>query len=209
MNKMRLISLPILLLLLTSINATSSRTFTPGVAEGDYFTYEMYGIYTSSIPNNTIIIPEFEKNNTHGTQIKITAVAGSTIKQTYTLYFKNDSEYQFDFETDVNPQNQELFKISEKGVPVCAANLNPGDKIPTAKITLNDTVNRAYLDGKRELIHARWSQTDEQGDIYFDRETGMLVELERTHQFINPYTGNVIEKTDVIELIDTNKWQVR
>ncbi len=209
MNKIRLISLPILLLLLTSINATSSRTFTPGVAEGDYFTYEMYGIYTSSIPNATIIIPEFEKNNTDWTQIKITAVAGSTIEQTYTLYFKNDSEYQFALETDVNPQKQEPFKISEKGVPVCAANLNPGDKIPTAKIKLNETVNRAYLDGKRELTHARWSQTDEQGDIYFDRETGMLVKLERTHLFINPYTGNVIEKTDVIELIDTNRWQVR
>jgi len=209
MNKMRLIYLPILLLLLTSINATSSRTFTPGVTEGDYFTYEMYGIYTSSIPNTTIIIPEFEKNNTDWTQIKITAVAGSTIEQNYTLYFKNDSEYQFDFETDVNPQNQEPFKISEKGVPVCAANLNPGDKIPTVKITLKDTVNRVYFDGKRELTHACWSQTDEQGDIYFDRETGMLVELERTHQFINPYTGNLIEKTDVIELIDTNRWQVR
>ncbi len=209
MNKIRLLSLPILILLLTSVNAASLRTFTPGVVEGDYFTYEMYGIYTSNIPNTAIIIPEFEKNNTDCTQIKITAVMGSTIRQTYTLYFKNDSEYQFDFEIDVNPQNQEHFKISEKGVPVCAANLNPGDKIPTAKITLNNTVNRAYLDGKRELTHARWSQTDEQGDIYFDRETGMLVELERTHKFTNPYTGNVIEKTDVIELIDTNRWQVR
>lgn len=209
MNKMRLISLPILLLLLTIVNATSSRTFTPGVAEGDYFTYEMYGIYTSTIPNTTIIIPEFEKNNTDWTQIKITGVASSTIEQTYTLYFKNDSEYQFYFETNVNPKNQEPFKISEKGVPICAANLNPGDKIPTANLTLNDTVSRAYSDGRRELAYARWGQTDEQGEIYFDRETGMLVELKRTHKFTNPYTGNVIEKTDVIELIDTNRWQVR
>src|SRR5690606_20460100 len=123
------------------------------------------------------------------------------------LHFKNDSEYQFDFETNVNTQNQKPFRISEEGVPICAANLNPGDKIPTANITLNDTVDRAYSDGKRELNHARWSQTDEQGEIYFDQETGMLVELERTHKFTNPYTGNVIEKTDVIELIDTNRWQ--
>ena len=208
MNKIRLISLPILLLLLTSINATSSRTFTPGVTEGDYFTYEMYGIYTSSIPNTTIIIPEFEKNNTDWTQIKITAVAGSTIKQTYTLHFKNDSELQFDFETDVNPQNQDPFKISEKGVPICAAHLNSGDKIPTANLILNDTVDRVYSDGKRDLTHASWNQTDEQGNIYFDRETGMLVELERTHKFINPNTGSVVEKTDVIRLIDTNRWRV-
>jgi hypothetical protein len=209
MNKMRLISLPILLLLLTSVNATSSRTFTPGVATGDYFTYEMYGVFSTNIPNTTIIIPEFEKNNTDWTQIKITAVTGSTINQTYILHFKNDSEFQFNFETDVNPQNQDPFKISEKGVPICADNLNSGDKIPTANIILNDTTNRVYSDSKRELTHARWSQTDEQGDIYFDRETGMLVELERTHEFINPNTGSVIEKTDVIRLIDTNRWQVR
>jgi hypothetical protein len=209
MKKMRLISLHILLLLLTSVNATSSRTFTPGVATGDYFTYEMYGVYTSNTPNTTIMIPEFEKNNTDWTQIKIAAVTGSTIKQTYTLHFKNASELQFNFETDVNPQNQDPFKISEKGVPICAGNLNSGDKIPTANITLNDTVNRAYSDSKRELTHTRWSQTNEQGDIYFDRETGMLVELERTHKFTNPNTGSVIEKTDVIRLIDTNRWQVR
>jgi hypothetical protein len=208
MNKMQLISLPILLLLLTSLNATSSRTFTSGVATGDHFTYEMYGIYTSKTPSTPVIIPEFEKNNTDWTQIKITAVAGSTIKQTYTLHFKNNSELQFDFETDVNPKNQEPFKISEKGVPICAANLNSGDKIPTANISLTDTLDRAFSDGKRDLTHARWSQTDEQGDIYFDRETGMLVELERTHIFTNPNTGNVIEKTDVIRLIDTNRWQV-
>ena len=208
MNKIRLISLPILLLLLTSLNATSSRTFTPGVAKGDYFTYEMYGIYSSNIPNTTIMIPEFEKNITDWTQIKITEVASSTIKQTYTLHFKNDSELKFDFETDVNPQNQDLFKISEKGAPICATNLNSGDKIPTANLILNDTVDRVYSDGKRDLTHASWNQTDEQGNIYFDRETGMLVELERTHKFINPNTGSVVEKTDVIRLIDTNRWRV-
>ena len=51
MDKIRLISLPILLLLLTSISATYQRTYTPGVAAGDNFTYEMYGVYTSDIPN--------------------------------------------------------------------------------------------------------------------------------------------------------------
>ena len=208
MNKIRLISLPILLLLLTSLNATSSRTFTPGVTTGDHFIYEMYGIYSSNIPTTTIMIPEFEKNITDWTQIKITAVAGSTIKQTYTLHFKNDSELKFDFETDVNPPNQDPFKISEKGVPICAANLYSGDKIPTANLILNETLDRVYSDGKRDLTHASWNQTDEQGDLFFDRETGMVVELERTHKFINPNTGSVVEKTDVIRLIDTNRWQV-
>ena len=210
MNRTQLIALPILLLLLTSVSATStsSITFTPGVVSGDYFAYEMYGVYTSNRPNATIVIPEFEKNNTDWTQIIVTAVSGSTVKQTYTLHFKNGSELEFDFETDVNPQNQGAFKISEKGVPICAANLNPGDREPTAKIILNDTVARAYSDGVRELTHACWSQTDEWGNIYFDGETGMLVGLKRTHRFVNPDTGNIVEKTDIIRLINTSRWQV-
>ena len=208
MDKIRLISLPILLLLLTSISATYQRTYTPGVAAGDNFTYEMYGVYTSDIPNITLAIPEFEKNNTDWTQIQITEITGSLIRQTYTLHFKNASEFQFDFETDVNPQNQEIFKISQQGVPICAANLDSTDKIPAANIFLNDTVERTYPDGERILSHACWSQIDERGNIYFDRQTGMLVELERTHKFTNPITGTITEKTDIIKLIDTNRWQV-
>jgi hypothetical protein len=95
--------------------------------------------------------------------------------------------------------------MSEKGVPICAANLNPGDRIPTADITINQTVIRVYADGSRETNHASWSGPDEWGNIYFDKETGMLVELERTHRFINTVTGSIVEKTDVIELIDTNR----
>jgi hypothetical protein len=209
MDKIRLISLPIILLLLASISTTYQRTYTPGVAIGDYFTYEMYGVYTSNIPNITLAIPEFEKNNTKWTQIQITEVTGSIIKQTYTLHFKNASEFQFDFETDVDPHFQEIFKISQKGVPICAANLDSTDKIPTANIILNDTVDRAYPDGERVLTHACWSQVDEQGNIYFDRQTGMLVELERTHKFTNPITGSITEKTDVIKLIDTSRWKLK
>jgi hypothetical protein len=203
-----LVSFILVLFLLASPSAMSSQTWTPGVRSGDYFTYEMYGIYTSNRPNVEIAIPEFERNTTLWTRINITAVLGSNVYQVYTLHYSGGDEASFDFETDVNPKNQGNFRIADKGVPICATNLKSGDQIPTAELILNETVVRAYPSGLRETNHASWNVSDDWGDIHFDRETGMLVELNRTHIFANPLTGDVVEKTDLIKLVETNCWQI-
>jgi hypothetical protein len=202
------ISFILVLSLLASPSAISMQTWTPGVRSGDYFTYEMYGVYTSNSQNIEIAIPEFEKNTTLWTKIKITEVSGSTIHQVYTLCYSVGGEFSFEFQTDVNPQNQNTFKIADKGVPICATNLKSGDKVPTAELLLNETINRAYYSGLRETNQASWNVSDDWGYIYFDRETGMLVKLQRTHIFVNPNSSNVVEKTDIIKLIDTNRWQI-
>lgn len=209
MSETRLVALSIILLLLASISPVLPRTFSSGVSNGDYFVYHMYGVYNSTLPNIELLIPEFERNITDWTQISIESVYGSLVTQTYILHFKNSSELRFNFETDVDPQKQGEFQMSNKGVPLCAAYLNVGDKIPTVNITISGIVERNYSDGERELIYANWNQPDEYGEIYFDRETGMLVELERTCRFVNPVSERVVEKTDVLNLIDTNRWHLR
>jgi hypothetical protein len=164
----------------------------------------MYGIYTHH-NGGELSIPTFERNNTEWTKITIAAVSGSVINQTYTLRMGNGSEVNFDFKTDVNPNNQGMFRIVDKGVPICAANLDPGDRIPTADLTLNETLIR---DG-RQVNRASWNVTDDWGNIYFDRQTGMLIEINRTHVFINSANSDLVEKTDVVCLIDTNRWQLK
>ena len=114
----------------------------------------------------------------------------------------------FNFQTDLNPNNQIEFKISDKGVPICAGNLNAGDRIPTAELTLSETQNKIYPSGPRQTNHASWNISDDWGDIYFDRETGMLTELRRTHLYINTITNEVVKKTDIIKLTDSNRWQI-
>ncbi len=202
------VSFMLVLSLFGSPSVRSTQTWTPGVESCDYFTYEMYGIYTSNNPNVEIAIPEFERNTTLWARINITSVLGSIICQVYTLHYSVGDEASFNFQTDVNPQNQGTFRIADKGVPICAANLRGGDKVPTAELLLNKTVARAYPGGLRDTNHASWNVSDDWGDIYFDREIGMLVELNRTHVFANPVTGDIVEKTDVIKLIDTNRWQI-
>ncbi len=190
--------------LLSSVTAPTPKGKTPGVLGGDYFTYKMYGIYTHR-NEGELAIPTFERNNTEWTKITIIAISGSVIHQTYTLRMLDGREVTFDFKTDVNPNNQGMFRIADKGVPICAADLEPGDRIPTAELTLDETIIR---DG-RQVNHAFWNVSDDWGDIYFDRQTGVLIEIHRTHTFINSAKNDLVEKTDVVCLIDTNRWQLK
>ena len=208
-EKLQVIALLVLLSLAANENTVFARSWESGVAEGDFFTFEMYGIYTSNHSNTTIAIPPFERNNTDWARINITAVLGSMVYQVYTLHFRNGSETSFNFKTELNPENESFLKFSEKGIPICAANLNSGDRIPTAELILNDTEIRVHLGVSKETNHASWNVSDDWGSIYFDKETGMLIELFRIHQFDNNVTGEIVEKADVIKLIDTNRWETK
>jgi hypothetical protein len=201
------IILLLLFSLFTSGNAAITRSWVPGVAEGDYFTYEMYGVFTSNLSNTTMVIPQFEYNNTQWVRINISSVEGSVIYQVYTLHFKNESETEINFKTDVNPADENS-SFTGQAVPICAANVGAGDRIPTAELTINETVRRAYSSSLRETNHTVWNSSDDWGNCYFDKETGIMVEFLRTHRFANNATGEVIQKTDVINLIGTNRWEI-
>ena len=137
----------------------------------------------------------------------MTGVEGSVVYQLYTMHFKNGSETNFSFKSDTNPANMSSLKFTDKGVPLCATNLGVGDTVPTDQILIDETVSRNYAGGARETNHASWNSTNDWGDLYFDKQTGVLVELCRTHKF----QGNgsqIVEKTDVIKITSTNRWQV-
>ena len=205
---MKIIQVTVFLLLfglLASVCASETKTWTPGVAVGDYFTYDMYGVYANQ---SNLVIPEFEYNNTAWTRINITQIEGSVVYQIYTLHFVNGSETSFSFHCDVNPANKSSLMFNQKGVPLCAANLTVGDTVPTDETIIDETVNRPYASGFRETNHAFWNSSTDWGDIYFDRETGMLVELHRTHRFVGNSSEETVDKTDVIIITDTNRWQV-
>jgi hypothetical protein len=207
-GKFQVSVLLLLFSLLTIPNLAIIRIWTPGVAAGDCFYFKMYGVYTSNQPNITLAIPQFEYNNTEWARINVTSVEGSMIYQVYTLHFLNGSESNFNFKTNVNPANERYLQFNERGVPICATNLCVGDFIPTAETTINETVIRNYASGPRETNHALWNNSDDWGNCYFDRETGILVDLHRTHRFASNITDNVVWKTDVIEMIDSNRWEI-
>ncbi len=200
------------LILLVSLSASQyispAASWTVGVSKGDYFYYKTYGAYTSNLPNLTLKIPQFEYNNTAWLRITVANVSSLVVDQAYTLHFKNGSESTFSFQTNLNPQNESALKFTQKGVPICAANLKAGDPLPTVQLTINKTVIWAYPSGSRETNLVTWNCSDDWGSCYFDRETGVLVELCRTHEFVNKATGEFVQKTDVLRLVGTNRWVV-
>jgi len=206
--KFQAATLLLLVSLVASANAAVPRVWAPGVAAGDCFYFEMYGVYTSNQPNITLAIPQFEYNNTEWARINVTSVEGSTIYQVYTLHFTNGSETSFSFKTNVDPAKESSLQFYERGVPICASNLNAGDHIPTAETVINETVIRNYVSGPRETNRAVWNNSDDWGNCYFDRQTGMLVELCRTHRFASNITDDIVWKTDVIKMIDSSRWDI-
>ncbi|MCJ7762591.1 hypothetical protein MUP38_03935 [Candidatus Bathyarchaeota archaeon] len=200
----------ILLLLLPSLASaavvTSAGVWISGVAKGDFIYYEMYGIYTSSDPDAVIDVPPFERNTTDWVRIDIADVSGSVVHQVYTLHFKNGAETKFELQTDLDPRNAGNFNFTEKGVPLCAANLNVGDTLPTVQLTINDTLTRAYSSGEREINHVSWNSTEDWGDCYFDKKTGVPFEIYRVHKFTNKVTGETVEKTDIVKMTRSNLW---
>ena len=168
----------------------------------------MYGVYTSNEANATIKVPPFEHNNTDWVRIDITGISGSIVSQVYTLHFKNGTESKFDLQTDLNPSSAGSFNVTKMGVPLCAANLGVGDPLSTVQFTLNETIIRTYPSGERETNLVLWNSPDDWGRCYFDKKTGILVELYRVHKFTNRLTGEAIEKADHVKLTRSNLWEI-
>ena len=207
-RKMFVATLLLCLSCVACLKATSARMWESGAAKGDFFYYEMYGVFTSSDPNAVIEVPPFERNTTDWVRIDITGVSGSIVYQVYTLHFKNGTESKFDLQTDLDPSNAGDFNFAERGIPICAANLDVGDPLPTVQLTIKETLIRTYSSGERETNFVSWNTSEDWGYCYFDRKTGMLVELYRVHSFVNPVTGEVINKADFVKMTSSSLWKV-
>ena len=200
----------ILILLLSCFAATKvtlAQTLIPGVAKGDTFYYTMYGHYSSSDPNAVIHVPPFETNNTEWVCIEITGVSDSIIHHVYTLRFVNGTESCIDGQTDLTCSLD--FSSGFAGVPICAANLSAGDPLSSVQLTINETLVWSYPSGEREINHVSWNSSEDYGDCYFDKKTGMLVDLYRVHSFVNPNTNEVIKKADIVKMSSSSLWTIQ
>jgi len=205
MKKKTLIITSVLLLsLFGSALSVSAQTLAVGVAEGDVFYYEMYAHYASSNPDTVIKVPPFEQNNTDWVRIEITGVSGSIVSHVYTIHFKDGNETRINSQTDLTSTSG--WSIGFRGIPISPANLKAGDTVPMDNLTVKETVMRAYPSGMRETNLAAWNVSTDYGYCYFDRQTGMLVELNRVHLYINSKTGEVISKTDIVKMTNSSFW---
>ncbi len=187
-GKMLVGSLLLFLLSATLIGGIWAQTYAPGVAEGDSFTYDVTGFWNSNDPSVTIPQSFLEINETDYYEINITGIiSGAEIIAYTTWHFKNGSEAPA-----VRNVNVETGAGSGQ-LLILAANLNANDRIhPSGQdtITINETVVRNYLGEDRETNHLMFTYQENGSsgtlDRYFDRETGMLVELREETLYVDP-----------------------
>jgi len=202
-------TLLIVLVLMSSAGLVSVQSFAVGVSKGDSFVYDMYAQYVSSVSNATVEVPAFEANNTDWVRIDITGVNGSLLSQLYTLRYKNGTDQVFSGQTDLSNGSSYMQESGGfRGVPFCPPNLSAGDSLQTLQLTINETVPWQFPGGSREVNHIYWTSSLEVGDVYFDRQTGVLLDLYRQHAFINNSTGEVVKKADIIKMKSSSLWVI-
>ncbi len=170
-----------------------AQTYAPGVAEGDTFTYDITGFWNSNDPSTTIPQSFLELNETDYYEVRINSTSGAEVMADSVRHFKNGSDT-----SSVGSLNLET-GVATSALLILAANLNANDRIhPTGQdtITINETVVRNYLGEDRETNHLMldFQENGNTGtlDRYFDRETGMLVELRDETSYVNPDTTIIV-----------------
>jgi len=170
--------------IILTYSGTKNLTRLPGVSVGDTFTFDVFSFWSSSAAN--AVVPEWlsEINQTESFRVTITAISDTMVTTLDTWVFKNGTEYN-----STGLVNVETGYNSGGFWPVVAANLGKGDLLHPAGqngITVNETITREYPSGARETNHftLNYQGNDEnygyytaESDYYFDRATGMLVEL--------------------------------
>jgi hypothetical protein len=199
----------------TGLGSQGETVVAPGVTVGDEFTYSINGYFSSTDPNVTVPEAFMEINMTEWLKVIVTDVADQDVTVNTTWHFTNGTELNATSSINVDtgiPYPTNGF------YPIYAANLKANDYIRPHgpdRSTINETSTRQYASGTRETNRRTISiQSYDENDptrtwietptIYFDKQTGMLVEL----RDVNVYTNPQMTLTVLWKLTDTNVWQV-
>jgi hypothetical protein len=188
-------------------------TITVGVKAGDVFTYKMVGYADShtdfDIPENFVDV-----NKTDYYRVEITKVDAPIVSYTITLQFNNGTKLTSDYM--VNLENGLYSGDSRFFWDFYSSNLSKGDLSRPGypeEPTIAETQLRPYPDGDREINFLRseyewYDSTDqtftnwylEYNYVYFDKQTGMIVEF--TNMKIHNYPEIIL--TVEYELVSSN-----
>jgi hypothetical protein len=167
-----------------------------GVKPGDNFTYSFEAFWSSTDPNQ-IVPQEFSNlNQTLSIHFNITDTSSTTAYVNVTKLNRDGTQV-----ADIGFINVVSGRGLEAQLFIIQANLTAGDKAypdsdPAAvtsgasaeSFTISDTTTLTYLGVLREVNHYHESKTDSDGtvirDAYFDKTTGVLLELTISHSFV-------------------------
>lgn len=204
----------ILIALLTSgiIHVAAGQGIVAGVKPGDEFTYNVAGTYPTDNPALDIPQQVIDAHATDYFKIVIDTVSGSDVGYTWSWHFNNGSDPIGGNST----VNLETTASTGPFWTIVSANLNTTQRIhphfgPDLSV-FNETVRYTYMNYTRDTNRLQLefayqnnvtgATYTESTDTYFDRQTGMLVQLTDLSNYQNPTFTIVVTWT----LKDTNAW---
>jgi hypothetical protein len=203
-------------IIFTNLGFQSAQVAVPGVTEGDVFTYDVMGLWSSTDPNATMPESFLQLNMTEWYRVTVTGVSGTEVSIDTTWRFTNGTELKGTGSVNVETG------ISYGGFwAIYATNLNANDLVRPLgpdRSTVNETITREYgAGGTREtnrvsLVLQYYDADDptfsttwtEYSNTHFDRQTGMLVELRDINMYTNPQQTTTI----VWKIKESNVWTI-
>jgi len=193
------------------IGIVQAQTITPGVKPGMAFVYNVSSHWSSpeptyDIPQELLII-----NYTSSIEIRISTVNGTHVTTANPWYFKDGTA---SLERGaVNLYTGEGYDF----VAIISANLKEGDLIhPSGKDGLRvlDTKTRNYGSSSRATNHVCITSEDATAgykgvrDLYFDQETGILVEQKDTTEYTKyPFTTSKVT-WKLVDVYGVDGWTI-
>lgn len=183
----------LVLLSLTMVGSVWAQTRVPGVFQGNIFTYDVTAFWNSNDPNAVVPADLLDINKTEYYRVIIGAVSGAEITTQSVWHFTNGSET-----SSTGTINVETGVTNDGGFwAIVAGNLGVNDRLhPSGSnyFYVNGTVMRDYLGGARETNQLTLTLTGsdaggdfmEHVDYNFDKQTGMLVQLNDAKVYSNP-----------------------
>jgi len=206
----------IVLAFIIFLGSQSNQGATPGVKEGNEFTYDIRGFWSSS-DADTIMPEAFSQlNMTEWYKITVTGVSGPEVSIEAIWRFTNGTEYKGTGAVNVETG---IYNPTEGFWAIYGANLKANDRIRPLgpdRATVNETATSNYgAGGTREinrvaLIREYYDADDptstwtEYININFDRKTGMLVDLLDMSVYSSPQQRLTI----TWKLKESNVWTI-
>jgi len=212
MNKRPYITILLAALLISGIlHSVAAQDILVGVKPGDVFTYSVAGSYSPSAPVSEIPEDVLNAEITDFFKVTIDNVTSPEIYYTWIWQFKNGTSMT----------NSSMLNIQTTGSTgpfwaIISANLSSGAKIHPFygpdRSTINATTKWPYMNYTRETnrLQLEFAYQNnvtqatkiEHTDTYFDRQTGMLLELNDETNYQNPTFTTTIKW----KLAETNAW---
>jgi hypothetical protein len=195
MKKLPVAAFLMVLLCLTMVGSAWAQIRLPGVFPGNTFTYDVSASWSSNDPSAAIPSELLDINKTEYYKVTIGTVTGADVTTQSLWRFTNGTEMNITLTINLETG---IYSGPETGFwAVVAGGLSVNDLLhPNGRdyITVNQTVTRDYAGVARETnqLILTLQGSDSGGDYvehvnyYFDKQTGMLVQLNDAKVYSNP-----------------------